>query len=120
VGRLVFCTIEIVSAARVDPPGKIGPKDIGDFVQRGSFCARLAGTVTADVTQVVVIVLPKVQLPAGIGQGEEDFDVQALIAQLGPATFVLVGVRQSGMEEAGDGTRGDTFTVTDRESVAAG
>jgi hypothetical protein len=41
-----------------------------------SICQRRVGTM------VVIVLTPQSQLVASIGQGEEDFHVQALIAQL--------------------------------------
>jgi len=37
-----------------DPPRKTQPNEIGDFGLRGSVCARLAGTIAVNVTQVTV------------------------------------------------------------------
>jgi hypothetical protein len=36
-----------------DPPRKTEPEPVGDFGLRGSVCARLAGTVAVNVTQVM-------------------------------------------------------------------
>jgi hypothetical protein len=37
-----------------DPPRKILPHEVGNFDLRGSVCARLAGTIAVNVTQVIV------------------------------------------------------------------
>lgn len=37
-----------------DPPRKTLPHEVGNFGLRGSVCARLAGTVAVNVTQVMV------------------------------------------------------------------
>jgi hypothetical protein len=46
-------TREDWSSLVIDPPRKTHPKRVGDFDLRGSVCARLAGMIAVNVTQVM-------------------------------------------------------------------